>query len=87
MKKDELEARIKKVVSSLLKVPEEKIALSSDFVKDLGAESIQSLELVAAFEREFGIEMDEEESLEVKTVGKAVEFIGKILKEKGKLGE
>ena len=87
MKRDELEARIKKVVSSLLKVPEEKIALSSDFVKDLGAESIQSLELVAAFEREFGIEMDEEESLEVKTVGKAVEFIGKILKEEGKLEE
>jgi len=87
MKRDELEARIKKVVSSLLKVPEEKIALSSDFVKDLGAESIQSLELVAAFEREFGIEMDEEESLEVKTVGKAIEFIGKILKEEGKLEE
>ena len=87
MKKDELEARIKKVVSSLLKVAEEKIALSSDFVKDLGAESIQSLELVAAFEHEFGIEMDEDESLEVKTVGKAVEFIGKILKEQGKLEE
>ncbi len=87
MKRDELEARIKKVVSSLLKVTEEKIALSSDFVKDLGAESIQSLELVAAFEREFGIEMDEEESLEVKTVGKAVEFIGKILEEQGKLEE
>ena len=87
MKRDELEARIKKVVSSLLKVPEEKIALSSDFVKDLGAESIQSLELVAAFEHEFGIEMDEEESLEVKTVGKAIEFIGKILKEEGKLEE
>ena len=87
MKRDELEARIKKAVSSLLKVPEEKIALSSDFVKDLGAESIQSLELVAAFEREFGIEMDEDESLEVKTVGKAVEFIGKILKEQGKLEE
>ena len=87
MKRDELEARIKKVASSLLKVTEEKIALSSDFVKDLGAESIQSLELVAAFEREFGIEMDEEESLEVKTVGKAVEFIGKILKEEGKLEE
>ena len=87
MKKDELEERIKKVVSSLLKVPQEKISSSSDFVKDLGAESIQSLELVAAFEHEFGIEMDEEESLEVKTMGKAVEFIGKILKEQGKLEE
>jgi len=87
MKRDELEERTKKVVSSLLKVPQEKIVPSSDFVKDLGAESIQSLELVAAFEHEFGIEMDEDEALEVKTMEKAVEFIGKILKEKGELEE
>ena len=87
MKRDELEERIKKVVSSLLKVPQEKIVSSSDFVKDLGAESIQSLELVAAFEHEFGIEMDEDEALEIKTMEKAVEFIGKILKEQGKLEE
>ncbi len=85
MKKDELEERIRKVVSSLLKVSQEKIVPSADFVKDLGAESIQSLELIAAFEHEFGIEMDEDESLEVKTVGKAIEYIGKILKEQGKL--
>jgi len=87
MKRDELEERIKKVVSSLLKVPQEKITSSSDFVKDLGAESIQSLELVAAFEHEFGIEMDEDKALEVKTVGKAIEYIGEVLKREGKLEE
>ena len=45
------------------------------FVEDLGAESMQSVELVAAFEEEFDIELDEQESLDVKSVGNAVEFI------------
>ncbi|MGC9065723.1 MAG: phosphopantetheine-binding protein, partial [Candidatus Ratteibacteria bacterium] len=56
------------------------IAPESRFVEDLGAESVQSLELVAAFEEEFGIEMEEDAALQVKTVGKAVDFISKYLK-------
>ncbi len=67
--------RVKKVVSRQLKVSPEKITENSDFVKDLGAESIQSIELIAAFEEEFGITMDEDAALSVKTVGKAIEFI------------
>lgn len=74
--------RVKKVVSRQLKVPQEKITEESDFVKDLGAESIQSIELVAAFEEEFGITMDEEAALNVKTVGKAIEFIEQHLRQK-----
>jgi len=74
-----VEERVKKVVSKQLKVQPEKIKNESDFVKDLGAESIQSLELVAAFEQEFDITMDEEAALEIKTVGKAAEFIQNIL--------
>lgn len=73
--------RVKKVVAKQLKVDESKITENSDFVKDLGAESIQSVELVAAFEEEFDIEMDEKAALAVKTVGKALEFIEKALKE------
>jgi len=72
--------RVKKVVAGQLKVDLSKVKDDSDFVKDLGAESIQSLELVAAFEEEFGIEMDEEAALQVKTVGHAVEFISKLVK-------
>jgi acyl carrier protein len=48
-------------------------------VEDLGAESIQSVELIAAFEGEFDIELDDEQALAVKTVGKAIEFIEKTL--------
>ncbi len=76
-----IEERVKKVVSRLLGVNESQIADDSDFVRDLGAESIQSIELVAAFEEEFDIEMDEEAALQVKTVGKAVEFVKKDIAE------
>lgn len=76
---NEVIERVKKVVSRQLRVKPEKIRDDSDFVKDLGAESIQSLELVAALEEEFGITMDEDAALKVKTIGQAVEFIGNIL--------
>jgi acyl carrier protein len=71
--------RIKKVTAELLKIDESAVKEDSRFVEDLGAESIQSIELVAAFEEEFDIEMDEEEALAVKTVGDAVRFIDIIL--------
>lgn len=76
---NEVTERVKKVVSRQLRVKPEKIRDDSDFVKDLGAESIQSIELVAALEEEFGITMDEDAAIKVKTIGKAVEFIGNIL--------
>jgi acyl carrier protein len=75
----DVEKRVKEVVAKTLKVDPSRIGAESRFVEDLGAESIQSVELVAAFEEEFDIEMDEEEALEVKTVGKAVAFVEKHL--------
>jgi acyl carrier protein len=75
----DIEERVKKVVARQLKVDENEIKPQSEFVRDLGAESIQSVELVALFEEEFDIEMDEHEALAVKTVGSAVEFIKKAL--------
>ena len=76
---DNVAERVKTVVARQLKVSPEKVKDESDFVNDLGAESIQSLELVAAFEEEFNIEMDEEAALQVKNVKDAVDFISKIL--------
>lgn len=77
MDASEIERRVKKVVSQVLRVEEEMIEPNSHFVFDLGAESTQSVELVAAFEGEFDIEMDEESALKVQTVGDAVAFIAK----------
>jgi len=83
MDKTEVQDRVIKVTAKVLKVDPSEITLTSDFAADLGAESIQSIELVAAFEEEFGIEMDEDAALQVMTVGAAVDFIyDHILKQK-----
>ena len=71
--------RVKDVTAQVLKVDPARIIDEARFVEDLGAESIQSVELMAAFEEEFDIEMDDEAALGVKTVGKAVEFIANML--------
>ncbi len=73
--------RIKNVAAELLKVDASRVQESSRFVEDLGADSMQSIELVAAFEEEFDIEMDEDAALGVKTVGDAVGFIDKVIAE------
>ncbi|MBN2296707.1 MAG: acyl carrier protein [Pirellulales bacterium] len=77
MERSELESRIKKVICQVLDISEDMIAMDNHFVFDLGAESTQSVELVAAFEAEFDIEMDDDSALAVDTVGGAVEYIGK----------
>ena len=81
MEREEILRRVKEVVGDVLNVSEEEIAVEAEFVADLGAESIQSLELVAAFEEEFDIEMDEEAALQVQNVGDAVAFIAKYVEE------
>ena len=77
----DVEKRVKEVVVRTLHVDLGRIVASAHFVRDLGATSIQSIELVAAFEEEFDIEMDEEEALGVKTVGGAIEFITQALED------
>jgi acyl carrier protein len=67
--------RVKRVVAETLRVDHDRVTENARFVEDLGAESVQSIELVAAFEEEFDIDMDEEAALQVKSVGDAVKFI------------
>src|SRR3954468_2032607 len=71
--------RVKRVVAETLHVDLDRVKDNSRFVEDLGAESVQSVELVAAFEEEFDIDMDEEAALQVKSVGDAIGFIEKYL--------
>ena len=71
--------RIKQVTAELLGIDITQINDDSRFVEDLGAESIQSIELVAAFEEEFDIEMDEDAALAVTNVSNAAEFIDKVI--------
>jgi len=76
-----VEERVKAVTARKLGVDE--VKMSDNFTADLGAESVDSIELVAMFEEEFGIEMDEDAALSVQTVGDAVKFITKVCKEQG----
>lgn len=77
MERSEVQRRVVKVVCQVLGVDPNMVMPESNFVFDLGAESTQSVGLVAGFESEFGIEMDEDAALEVQTVGGAVDFIAK----------
>jgi acyl carrier protein len=78
-----VEERVKAVTARVLKVNPAEIKSEHSFTVDLGAESVQSIELVAMFEEEFGIEMDEDAALSVETVGKAVDFITEVCKQQG----
>ena len=75
MNRDDVKARVYKVIAQVLKIEESQIDEANSFTADLGAESVQSVELMAGFEEEFDIEMDEDEALEVQTVSGAIDFI------------
>ncbi len=80
MQKEEIKNRVKKVIAQVLGMEQSEIGDEANFIFDLGADSRQSLELVAAFEEEFDIEMDEDKALEVQTVADAVDFIAQYVK-------
>ena len=76
----DVESRLKGVLSKILKVDPATIKKGSHFVRDLGMESMQSIELIAAIEEEFDIEIDEDEVADVLTFEKSAGYI------KNKLG-
>lgn len=80
MNKAEIQERVVKVVCDVLSVGADMVNEESNFVFDLGAESTQSVQLVAAFEEEFGIELDNDAALSVQTVGDAVDFVAKYVR-------
>jgi acyl carrier protein len=76
---EEVKTRVKKVIAEVLEINQAEIADDANFVTDLRASSLQSIRLIAGFEEEFDIEMDEDKSLEVQTVSGAVTFINSYL--------
>jgi acyl carrier protein len=79
MQIEEVKTRVKKVIAEVLEKNVSEIADNANFVVDLGASSLQSIRLIAGFEEEFSIEMDEDKSLQVQTVSEAVTFINSYL--------
>jgi acyl carrier protein len=67
--------RVKKIIINHLGGEEEKIVEAASFIDDLGADSLDQVELVMAFEEEFGIEIPDEAAEKINTVGSAVKYI------------
>jgi acyl carrier protein len=67
--------RVKKIVVEHLNVDEEKVSDDASFIDDLGADSLDTVELVMAFEEEFDIEIPDDAAETIQTFGDAVKFI------------
>ena len=67
--------RVKKIVIDHLGVDADKVSEKASFIDDLGADSLDTVELVMAFEEEFGIEIPDDAAETIQTVGDAVKFI------------
>lgn len=67
--------RVKKIVVEHLGVDTDKVAEDKSFIDDLGADSLDTVELVMAFEEEFGIEIPDDAAENIQTVGDAITFI------------
>ena len=67
--------RVKKIVVEHLGVEADKVVDAANFIDDLGADSLDTVELVMAFEEEFGVEIPDDAAEKIRTVGDAVSFI------------
>lgn len=72
---ENVEQRVKKIVAEQLGVKEEEVKLDSSFVDDLGADSLDTVELVMALEEEFECEIPDEEAEKITTVKQAVDYV------------
>ena len=71
--------KVKEVIIDKLGVDEDAIKTDAHFVNDLGADSLDTVELIMEFEEEFGIEITDEDAENITTVGSAVDYIKKVL--------
>jgi acyl carrier protein len=71
----DIETRVKEIIVEQLGVDPAEVVPSASFINDLGADSLDTVELVMAFEEEFGIEIPDEEAEKIQSVGQAIEYI------------
>ena len=72
---EETATKVKKIVADHLGIDEAKVNEEANFIDDLGADSLDTVELVMAFEEEFGSEISDSEAEKILTVGDAIKFI------------
>ncbi|HEV2734830.1 MAG TPA: acyl carrier protein [Longimicrobiaceae bacterium] len=71
----DIEQKVKDIIINELGVDAEKVTPEASFVEDLGADSLDTVELVMAFEEEFGMEIPDEDAEKLQTVGDAISYI------------
>jgi acyl carrier protein len=76
-KNKELVEKVKQIISEQLGVDEAEVTSSASFVDDLGADSLDQVELVMAFEEAFGLEISDEDAEKMRTVQDAIDYIDK----------
>jgi len=69
------DARVREIIINELGVEAEKVTDEASFVEDLGADSLDTVELVMAFEEEFGIDIPDEDAEQMRTVGDAIKYL------------
>ena len=74
---DSIESQVKDIIVTELGVEEEQVTSEASFMEDLGADSLDTVELVMAFEEEFGIDIPDSDTEQMRTVGDAIGYIRK----------
>lgn len=72
---DSAEAKVKEIIINELGVDPEKVTAEASFVEDLGADSLDTVELVMAFEEEFSVDIPDEDAEQMRTVGDAIRYL------------
>jgi acyl carrier protein len=72
---DSADAKVKEIIINELGVDPEKVTSEASFVEDLGADSLDTVELVMAFEEEFGVDIPDEDAEQMRTVGDAIKYL------------
>ncbi|MEO2066244.1 MAG: acyl carrier protein [Desulfurobacteriaceae bacterium] len=76
---ENIEQKVREIVADRLGVDPDEVTPEASFIEDLGADSLDTVELVMALEEEFGIEIPDEDAEKIQTVGDAIEYIQKHL--------
>jgi len=80
MQREELLKKVRAIVADKLSISQDKVTEAASFIEDLGADSLDTVELVMALEDEFGLDIPDEEAEKLTTVGKAMDYISSKVK-------
>ena len=75
MDKATIETKVIDIIANKLGLPKEEVTPAANFTMDLGADSLDTVELIMDFEKEFGLKISDEDAMNIKSVGDAIDYI------------